>query len=449
MFKRYLFTEGFVSVVGSNNNFLINNSGVIKDKNGVKIKKSKNQNGDLVVDCVSWDGFKTYRVIDLVAIQFKNLYIPKEDYNKINAFVINGDKNNTHASNIGYRFTNGRLECRNLPGFYYVPGLTSVLINALGEMRDSRTLVKKKQRTALQNLKRNIKGGYKRGVGIFQEKVWYSILRHRALCLVFKEYPDNVDLLDVNHINGVPGDDRLENLEWATRSNNLFHAHRTGLIDLSVPVLTRNVITGEVREHYSLRECSRFLKIEPGILFGRLNRSDFGKVFRDGFQVKYKNDLRPWIIPTDPEKEVFFSRTKHSVTARNLLTNEVVEFESIKDASDFIGMKYLKDNFENGNQPIFKSGWQFKKSEQEWNKIENVEETLYKLERTISAKNEITGQIVIAESAEKMSSIIGLNPTNIRKAAFTRGNKVYSGWRMRLGVSSDPWASSEIKYEGV
>jgi hypothetical protein len=55
-----------------------------------------------------------------------------------------------------------------------------------------------------------------------------SYLVHRLILSTF--YPrKDMDKLDVNHLNGDKTDNRLINLEWCTRSDNIKHSYRNGL----------------------------------------------------------------------------------------------------------------------------------------------------------------------------------------------------------------------------
>lgn len=66
-----------------------------------------------------------------------------------------------------------------------------------------------------------VKVGLRNGMG---QK---NISLHRLIANHFIPNPDNKT--QVNHINGIKTDNRLDNLEWCTPSENTIHAFRTGL----------------------------------------------------------------------------------------------------------------------------------------------------------------------------------------------------------------------------
>ena len=75
-------------------------------------------------------------------------------------------------------------------------------------------------------------------------------LVHRMVAETWIPNPNHHE--QVNHINGNKDDNRIENLEWVTPSENVRHAIRIGLRK-GTPI--RIVETGEVFE--SIHECAR------------------------------------------------------------------------------------------------------------------------------------------------------------------------------------------------
>lgn len=68
---------------------------------------------------------------------------------------------------------------------------------------------------------------------------------HRLVATAFIDNPHNKE--DVNHLNGVKTDNRLVNLEWATRSENVQHAYDTGLAKATKSLLGK---FGEAHPNY-------------------------------------------------------------------------------------------------------------------------------------------------------------------------------------------------------
>lgn len=519
MLSRFVEIKGLTNLLGSNGEVLINTNGLILDSEGNRIPTSIDEDGHVTVNVRGWDGLRTYRVIDLVAIQYKSLQIPVSKYSSVIAFVIDGDKSNLHAGNVGYRFKDGKLESKDFPGHYYIPGFTRYVINEKGDMINSHTGRKMRWLTSRSQKKKNITGGYHITSVWFSARVFTSIGRHRALCLVFKDYPDNVDNLVTNHLDGVPGNDALDNLELVTRGQNNEHAWQNGLRSQNHEVLVRNVITGEVQEFLSVTRAAKGLGYASDeTIRVRLANSAFGTVFHDGYQFKYKSDKRDWVIPKDPHKaveeakrlaglskpltvrncrtgsissypsvnqaaeslminpatidyrlnkgdksplfgyqfklesdeEAFPSFTKEEleqslvpsstkVDCRNLLTGEERSFDSTNLAREFLGVSSLHHPFSRRWQPIFPSGWQCKKSDWEWEEVENPLEAVYRSNRTISARCEDTGTFITGTSARDLGRLLNMDSKPLLSKALTKGKEIYKGYRFRLGTSDDAW----------
>lgn len=72
--------------------------------------------------------------------------------------------------------------------------------------------------------------GYREVVLSYYPHRQIQALVHRLVLSTFAPI-DNMELYDVNHKNGDKLDNRLENLEWCTRSENVKHSYKNRLQD--------------------------------------------------------------------------------------------------------------------------------------------------------------------------------------------------------------------------
>jgi hypothetical protein len=89
---------------------------------------------------------------------------------------------------------------------------------------------------------------------------------HIILAKAFIPNPDNKP--EINHINGIKTDNRIENLEWVTHSENMIHAYKMGLIK-SPCKHVKDHCSGKV--YSSVKEAADDLNINSGTCRNYLN----------------------------------------------------------------------------------------------------------------------------------------------------------------------------------
>ena len=116
----------------------------------------------------------------------------------------------------------------NYEGFYQVSNLgriRSLNHSVLTGLKNSKEVVKRGK-----IIKPNLCRGYEK-ITLSKNNKRVSKQVHRLVAEAFIPNPDNKP--QINHINGIKIDNKIENLEWCTSKENVNHAIKTNLITRS------------------------------------------------------------------------------------------------------------------------------------------------------------------------------------------------------------------------
>lgn len=290
-----------------------------------ELKRHVDENGVTYVTSGVGEWFDDFKLAVLLAIVHRNNILPIRMLQQLDVIYKDNDPRNYSLYNTVWKCPEGELTHPDFPGFCYIPGFSRYLINREGDL--------------LSPIKGEILSPYTDSNGYLMYGVQPDVGKrtivgmHRLKSLAWKKYPANVDRLDINHLDVDKANNDLDNLEWATRSRNNFHAHENGLSN-SEPLMIRDIVTDEITTYYSVSDAARHLGIDPDTLSLRVKSGVDGRVY-EGHQYKLKSDKSPWLRMSNPDdypKAVI----KKAVLVTDVELNKSLRLDSISKAAQYI-----------------------------------------------------------------------------------------------------------------
>lgn len=369
----------------SNGRYILNSYSEIMNNDRTVIE-SYIKDGKKYIILDWYNGLTSYELGHVIVIAGHNVKLPEELLCEIEVIYEDDDCCNTFLDNLSYRFKDGPIEIKGYDDFYYIPYYTRYGISKKGELLDLRW--NKIKKWIINNRgpnKKNIKGGYRLAVAHHDFLGHRHISRHRAIGLVFIKYIKSPINLVINHKDGEPGNDDIDNLEWFTRAQNNQHAYDNNLLpNKTTSVLFWDLETNIITRYDSIMKCARATNKTESFIHVRARKSNIR--YSDNIAIKL-DDSKPWpeFLPGVRTAAKF-----RNVLIKNIFTGEIILFDSAAAAEAVTGASRTTIiNHCNAKSafPAYGYNFRFHEDDVTWPIYSNKELEMYRLSARYNLKN--------------------------------------------------------------
>jgi hypothetical protein len=429
--------EEFRYLPWSGRRYKVSQYGKLLDNLGNEIETTESQ-GHIVVE-IDWVlGRRQYQLAFLIIVVFQGMHLPDHLWDQVLPLYADGDFRNLNPVNLTYKFRK-RLEVENYPGYFYIPFFTDYGLTENGDIINVATSKHKVWSVTHGGGVKNQTGGYLYNRVVSDSGISKTLFLHRALAFVFLEYGNNVHELVINHRDGQPSNNKVDNLEWSTYKENNKHAYAMELRKNSAsPVLMRNLKTGEITRYESIQACGRSLGLERADYIRMRLINGPSKVYEDLLQFKY-DDGTPWSdVSSDPNDIVRLGRP-NTIAARNIFTGEIVIFQGTPEGARLTGVKaatILRHVRETALIPVGGYNFRYLDCVTTWPEFSSKCLRIFQKYPIyppdgMDVKNLQTGEEIFYESVAEACNALKISKTIAYKAAQT-GRTVNNKYQLKL-----------------
>lgn len=247
---------------------------------------------------------------------------------------------------------------------------------------------------------------------------------HRLVALTWVNNPDPVKNNIVDHIDGDKTNYHYTNLRWCSVSQNAQYAIENNLKNDHKPVIIRNIKTNKITEHLSLTRACEYMK-RARINTGHepLESKRYWKSKTGVYEIKFKDDPRPWDYSLNIEKLPYNTGKIVEVQAKNLSTGKIYEKNNMDDLSLMLtDTGLLKVSSETIRKYIMLqkeyNGWLFRKKpknpDTDWiNKGSNLDYQC--LSMKIRIENIFTKEVLMFDSLRQAAKFLKIDKTTVKR----------------------------------